>query len=220
MSETDTDELVHESSETRSRNGLAAFFHRLSRRLARGEPAPVDEEQTVTVSPPEKSDLAVEIERDGDQLRLDIAVEWEEGEDDIETDVVASKATFELYQDNAEQWRWRLVHRNGNIIADGSEGYASKQKAKQGLESVKRNIAGANVVDQSKDEPVETDPAGSNATAELFADRAAKWRWRLVHDNGNIIADSGQGYSSKQKAKQGLQSVKTNAPGAPVETSS
>ena len=219
MADGDADELLHESSTTRSRNGLAAFFHRLSRRLGRGEPVPVDEEQTVTVAPPEESDLAVEIERDGDRLSLDIAVEWEEGEGDIETDVLASKATFEVYQDNAEQWRWRLVHRNGNIIADGSEGYASKQKATQGLESVKRNVAGANVVDQSKDEPVETDPAGSNATAELFADKAGKWRWRLVHDNGNIIADSGQGYSSKQKAKQGLQSVKTNAPGAPVETS-
>jgi len=72
------------------------------------------------------------------------------------------------------------------------------------------------VVDQSKDDnPPEQ--GGSNATFELFEDRAGKWRWRLRHDNGNIIADSGQGYSSKQKAKQGLDSVRTNVPGAPIE---
>ena len=57
----------------------------------------------------------------------------------------------------------------------------------------------------------------SNATFELYEDRADKWRWRLVHDNGNIIADSGQGYSSKRSAIQGIESVKANAPDAPVE---
>ena len=57
----------------------------------------------------------------------------------------------------------------------------------------------------------------SDATFELSEDRAGKWRWRLVHDNGNIIADSGQGYSSKRRAREGIASVKTNAPDAVVE---
>ncbi|AFK20586.1 DUF1508 domain-containing protein [Haloferax mediterranei ATCC 33500] len=51
---------------------------------------------------------------------------------------------------------------------------------------------------------------------ELYADSQGEWRWRLVHDNGNIIADSGEGYSSKQNAEQGIESVKENAPEAPV----
>ena len=57
----------------------------------------------------------------------------------------------------------------------------------------------------------------SAATFELYEDRAGQWRWRLVHDNGNIIADSGQGYSSKHAAKKGIESVKANASDAPVE---
>lgn len=57
----------------------------------------------------------------------------------------------------------------------------------------------------------------SKATFEIYEDRAGQWRWRLVHDNGNIIADSGEGYASRQKCKQGLESVKQNAPGATVE---
>ncbi|QDX41147.1 DUF1508 domain-containing protein [Salarchaeum sp. JOR-1] len=56
-----------------------------------------------------------------------------------------SQARFEVYEDDAGQWRWRLVHRNGNILADSGEGYASKQKAIQGLESVKENAPGAPV---------------------------------------------------------------------------
>ncbi len=36
--------------------------------------------------------------------------------------------------------------------------------------------------------------------------------------NGNIIADSGEGYTSKQGAKRGIESVKKSAPDAPVVT--
>jgi hypothetical protein len=56
-------------------------------------------------------------------------------------------ATFEVYEDRAGQYRWRLVHSNGNIIADSGEGYATKQKAKQGIESVKQNAPDAAVVE-------------------------------------------------------------------------
>lgn len=58
-----------------------------------------------------------------------------------------SKATFEVYEDTQGDWRWRLVHDNGNIIADGGEGYASKQKCEEGIESVKENAPGAEVVE-------------------------------------------------------------------------
>jgi hypothetical protein len=57
----------------------------------------------------------------------------------------------------------------------------------------------------------------ASATFEIFEDRAGDYRWRLRHSNGNIIADSGEGYASKQKAKQGIQSVKNNAPDADIE---
>ncbi|ADE04820.1 HVO_2922 family protein [Haloferax volcanii] len=56
----------------------------------------------------------------------------------------------------------------------------------------------------------------NKAHFEVFVDAADKYRWRLVHDNGNILADSGEGYASKQKAKQGIESVKRNAPDADV----
>lgn len=61
-------------------------------------------------------------------------------------------ATFHVYEDEAGEYRWRLVHRNGNIIADCGEGYASKQKAKQGLRSVKRNAQDADVVEEAPPE--------------------------------------------------------------------
>jgi uncharacterized protein YegP (UPF0339 family) len=58
---------------------------------------------------------------------------------------MASEPAFEVYQDRSEEWRWRLVASNGNIVADSAEGYASKQGAKRGIRSVKRIAPEANV---------------------------------------------------------------------------
>ena len=212
-----TDETVHESEEKRSRQGISTFFRRLARRLSRGEKVPVNDEQTVAFDPPAEAELEVELEREDGKISLEIEMDWEAEDGDIDTDAHESKATFQVYEDSAGEYRWRLRHDNGNIIADGGEGYASKQKAKQGLESVRKNAAGGHVVDQTRDETVENEDSGSKATFEIFQDSGEKWRWRLRHDNGNIIADCGQGYASKQKAKQGMRSVKTNATGAEVE---
>ncbi|SEN72261.1 Uncharacterized conserved protein YegP, UPF0339 family [Halorientalis persicus] len=56
-----------------------------------------------------------------------------------------SQAAFEVYRDRADEWRWRLRHRNGNIVADSGEGYNRKRGAINGLESVQRNAPGADV---------------------------------------------------------------------------
>jgi uncharacterized protein YegP (UPF0339 family) len=46
---------------------------------------------------------------------------------------------FELYKDTKGEFRWRLVASNGQTIATGGEGYKSKESAKAGIESVKKN---------------------------------------------------------------------------------
>lgn len=56
-----------------------------------------------------------------------------------------------------------------------------------------------------------------SAVFKLYKDTQKEYRWSLIHQNGNIIADSGEGYSSKQGALNGIQSVKENAPTAPID---
>ena len=34
---------------------------------------------------------------------------------------------FEYYKDVSGDWRWRVSHQNGNILAISSEGYKNKQ---------------------------------------------------------------------------------------------
>ncbi|MEZ3117741.1 HVO_2922 family protein [Halobaculum sp. MBLA0147] len=55
------------------------------------------------------------------------------------------------------------------------------------------------------------------STFELYRDEADEWRWRLRHDNGNVIADSGQGYSDKSGATDGIESVRRDAADAEIE---
>jgi uncharacterized protein len=58
-------------------------------------------------------------------------------------------AKFELYKDAKGEFRWRLIASNGQMIANGGEGYKSKESAKNGIESVKKNASDAPVEDKT-----------------------------------------------------------------------
>lgn len=55
---------------------------------------------------------------------------------------------FELYEDKAGKYRFRLKAGNGEVIAVG-EAYESKASALKGIESVRNNASSAEVVDQT-----------------------------------------------------------------------
>lgn len=103
---------------------------------------------------------------------------------------------FEMYQDKAGEYRFRLKAKNGqNILA--SQGYAQKSGCQNGIESVKKN---------SQDESM----------FELKQSGNDKWMFNLKASNGQVIGTS-QMYESESGAKNGIQSVMTNAPEASVE---
>ncbi|GAB6879942.1 hypothetical protein JCM17823_22160 [Halorubrum gandharaense] len=115
-----------------------------------------------------------------------------------EVETIDSPATFELFADDADEWRWRLRHDNGEILGDSGEGYSSKSNATRALNRVREHVAAA---DYLRIDPV---------AFELFRDTGGDWRWRLIHKNGEILGDSGEGYSSRSKARQGAESVRNN----------
>ena len=57
---------------------------------------------------------------------------------------VMTHPKFEMYQDKAGEYRFRLKARNGEIIGT-SEGYTAKAGCINGIESVKKNAADAEV---------------------------------------------------------------------------
>jgi uncharacterized protein YegP (UPF0339 family) len=54
---------------------------------------------------------------------------------------------FEMYTDKAGEFRFRLKATNGQIIAT-SEGYKAKASCLNGIESVKKNVVDAAIVEQ------------------------------------------------------------------------
>ncbi len=51
---------------------------------------------------------------------------------------------------------------------------------------------------------------------ETYLDLTAKWRWRLLADNGYIVADSAEGYESKYNVDRAIHLVKIIAPSAEI----
>lgn len=103
---------------------------------------------------------------------------------------------FELYKDNAGEYRFRLLAGNGqNILA--SEGYTSKSSCENGIDSVKANAP--------LDERFERKETASG-----------KHMFNLKAANHQVIGTS-QSYTSAASRDNGIESVKTNAPDAQID---
>ncbi len=105
--------------------------------------------------------------------------------------------------------KFDLKASNGEVIAT-SEVYSSESSCKNGIESVKKNCA-ADVEDQT----VENFETLKNPKFEIYKDKAGEFRFRLKATNGQVIAVS-EGYKSIANCKNGIESVKKNAPDADV----
>lgn len=104
--------------------------------------------------------------------------------------------------------KFDLKASNGEVIAT-SEVYASMAACKNGIESVKKNAPAAAVEDQTK----EGFAVEKNPKFEIYTDKAGEFRFRLKASNGQIIA-TGEGYKALASCKNGVESVKKNAPEA------
>ena len=194
----------------------------LRSQLDEAEEAATDSE---TAARGEREDLertlgAVREERDALERELEAAREAEEAAGERATvaelrlaEIRNSQGTFEFFEDAGGEWRWRLVHRNGNVIATSGEGYRSDRSARRGMRSVRRNAPGAAVVwlEPEGEEPVpEPDPTPVyepeevRSSVELYEDAGGEWRWRLVHRNGENLAVGARGYASRRNAERGL----------------
>ena len=99
---------------------------------------------------------------------------------------------------------------NGEVIAT-SEVYTSKSACENGIESVRKNAPVAAIEDQT----IEGFATEKNPKFEVYKDNKGEYRFRLKATNGQIIA-TGEGYVAKASCLNGVESVRRNAPEAPV----
>ncbi|MDD5932440.1 MAG: YegP family protein [Oscillospiraceae bacterium] len=107
-------------------------------------------------------------------------------------------------------FKFDLKATNGQVIAT-SEVYTTKAACLKGVESVRNNCVGG-----VEDQTVEGFETVKHPKFEMYKDKAGEFRFRLKAKNGEIIATS-EGYKAKESCVNGIESVKKNAPEAPVE---
>ena len=120
-------------------------------------------------------------------------------------DHTESQATFEIYVGEGEDHRWRLIHNNGNIIANAAQGYASRSGAEHSIEAIREYVGPA--------EYLQPDPTA----IEIYRDEEDKYRWRLLHKNGNILGGSGEGYTSGSEAREAIDELRDGIDEAEIE---
>ena len=120
-------------------------------------------------------------------------------------DLTESQATFEIYVGEGEDHRWRLIHDNGNIIANAAQGYASRSGAEHSIEAIREYVGPA--------EYLQPDPTA----IEIYRDEEDKYRWRLLHKNGNILGGSGEGYTSGSEAREAIDELRDGIDEAEIE---
>ena len=79
---------------------------------------------------------------------------------------------FEVYLDKAEEFRFRLKARNGEVIAV-SEAYTTKANCKNGINSVIKNVVDAQIIEEMKAELEEIKASNPESAAEVADDIAA-----------------------------------------------
>lgn len=99
---------------------------------------------------------------------------------------------FELKK-SKDKFHFVLKAGNGQVVLS-SQMYASKASAANGIESVKKNC-------------------GDDKCFEHKTAKNGKFHFNLLSTNGQIVGSS-QMYSSEAGMKNGIESVKKNAPGS------
>ena len=107
-------------------------------------------------------------------------------------------------------YKFNLHAANGEIIAV-SQLYSAKPSCLNGVESVRKNAPTAEIEDQT----IADYETLKHPKFELYKDKAGEFRFRLKASNGEIILAS-EGYTAKASCKNGIASVKRNAPDSQV----
>ncbi|WP_435065149.1 HVO_2922 family protein [Halobaculum sp. EA56] len=193
-----SEHTVFSMDERMERATAAALLRGIAADLAAGDDLRLGEgDDAASVPLPDSMDVEVDLEVDGedDGTELEVELEWEE------RDVTAAE-------------------RAGTD--EGDEAGGGDAEPTDAPESTDDGEALGIAATDPEDLPAKAVPAPgaapptSLARFELYRDRADEWRWRLVHRNGNIVATSGEGYSSDRAARRGMRSVMRNAPDAAV----
>ena len=117
---------------------------------------------------------------------------------------------FVISEAKSGGFKFNLKAGNGEVIAT-SQVYKSLASCKNGISSVQKNAS----VAATEDQTVEGFKAEKNPKFEIYQDKKKEYRFRLKAANGQVIV-TGEGYKELKSCKNGIASIKKNAPAAKI----
>jgi hypothetical protein len=110
---------------------------------------------------------------------------------------------FEVYEDNAKEFRWRLVtgeDKDRQVLATGGQGYKAKADCMRGVKSIQEG--------------------SDKLKFETYEDNQKKIRWRAKASNGQVVAASASSYKAKADCQKAIDAIKAGAAKASVDDQS
>ncbi|SDC07800.1 YegP family protein [Natrinema hispanicum] len=104
--------------------------------------------------------------------------------------------------DSADSWHWRLVTDDREVIAASTVSHADAETATAAIERVRQQAAEADLIEFE------------NAAFQVYEADSGEWRWRLIDEDGNVLADSGEEHTSRGEAAETMMTLKEQAPDA------
>ena len=131
------------------------------------------------------------------------------------------KVKTEVYRDADDQYRWRVKSYNGKILADSGQGYKNLAIARNAFLATWTHLHNVLNWEERPYGPmgnirlvpgaiVENAVKAPRIKVEVYRDIAGEYRWRVKHDNGHILADSGQGYQRIRIANDAIHTMWTH----------
>ncbi|MFC4543394.1 DUF1508 domain-containing protein [Halosolutus amylolyticus] len=99
-------------------------------------------------------------------------------------------------------WQWRLVTDDREIVAGSREPHESTEAAEAAIERVREQASEADLIEFE------------NAAFQVYEADDGEWRWRLIDEDGNVLADSGEEHTSRGEAAEAMMTLKEQAPNA------
>ncbi len=99
-------------------------------------------------------------------------------------------------------WQWRLVTDDRDIVAGSTEPHDSPATAAEAIERVRQQASEADLIEFE------------NAAFQVYEADDSEWRWRLIDEDGNVLADSGAEHTSRGEAAEAMMTLKEQAPDA------
>ena len=205
------------------REELAAIFREFATAFDAGRPIRLNgDDRTVRIAVPERVVAEFETELDLDETpsvgELELELEWDD----------ADGSTVQLTDRDTTGDAAGSRDREGTTTADADP--AAAVMPLEGITDRTDRTDRSGRTDDVDAEEVTAEGArqatpdgnragepGRASRFEVYEDTAGQWRWRLVHWNGNIVADSGQGYGSRSNAERAARSVMRSAPTASIQ---